>query len=355
MLRAIESRTGRVAMNRIIFVLALVLVAPAGTMAQAPFFQDKTIRIVAGYGAGSVDDAWTRMIGQYLGKYIPGNPGIVVQNMPGAGSMIAANYVYKVAKPDGLTLGGVRAGLYLDQLIGRKEVQFDWTKFTWLGSPTRAELIIYIRANTPYKTMHDVRKAAVPPKCGATGTSSPGYFLGSLLEETIGVKFNTLTGYKDGPEVDLAIEREEIHCRGISLETLFGREPLRGWHKSGFVRVLLQTGKKRDSKLPDVPTIWELMNEYKTPEAGKRLATIILAVGPLGRPYLSSPGLPPARAKLLQSAFNKVLTDPEFQTQAKERNLEIDPVSSGELETLAREVIAQPPDVIERMKRLLEK
>jgi len=121
------------------------------------------------------------MIAQYPVKYIPGNPNIVVQNMPGAGALIAANYVYKVAKPDGLTLGGIRAGLYFDQLVGRKEVQFDWPKFTWRGTPTQVEQIIYIRADTPYKTLDDVRKAAVPPKCGATGTASTGYFVGNLL------------------------------------------------------------------------------------------------------------------------------------------------------------------------------
>ena len=342
-------------MNKLFLVVALVFVSPAKALAQAPFYQDKTLRIVAGYGAGSVDDAWTRLIGRYLGKYIPGNPNIIVQNMPGAGAMIAANYVYTVAKPDGLTLGGIRAGLYFDQLVGRKEVQFDWTKFTWLGTPTQVEQIIYIRADTPYKTIDDVRKAAVPPKCGATGTASTGYYVGNLLEETLGAKFNTLTGYKDGPEVDLAVERGEIQCRGISLETLFGREPLLGWSKNGFVRVLVQTGKKRDPKLPDVPTIWELMNEHKTTDAGKRLATIILSVGAFGRPYVSSPGLPPERAKILQSAFRKTLTDPDFQAQAKERRLEIDPVGGEELGTLAREVMAQPAEVVERMKRLLEK
>jgi tripartite-type tricarboxylate transporter receptor subunit TctC len=342
-------------MNRIFLWLVLVFVSPVNALAQAPFYQDKTLRIIAGYGAGSVDDAWTRLIAQYLVKYIPGNPNIIVQNMPGAGAMIAANYVYKVAKPDGLTLGGIRAGLYFDQLVGRKEVQFDWPKFTWLGTPTQVEQIIYIRADTAYKTLDDVRKATVPPKCGATGTASTGYYVGNLLEETLGAKFNTLTGYKDGPEVDLAVERGEIQCRGISLETLFGREPLIGWSKNGFVRVLIQTGKKRDPKLPDVPTIWELMNEYKTTEAGKRLATVILAVGAFGRPYVSSPGLPPDRAKILQGAFKKTLTDPDFQAQARERKLDIDPVGGEELEVLARDVIAQPADVVERMKRLLDK
>ena len=342
-------------MNKFSLAFVLVLVSIAEVSAQAPFFQDKTIRIVAGYGAGSVDDAWTRMIARYLTNHIPGRPNIIVQNMPGAGAMIAANYVYKVAKPDGLTLGGIRAGLYFDQLVGRKEVQFDWPKFTWLGTPTQVEQIIYIRANSPYKSIADVRKATIPPKCGATGTSSTGYYTGNLIEETLGAKFQTLTGYKDGPEVDLAVEREEIHCRGISLETLFGREPLIGWFKNGFVRVLIQTGKKRDPRLPEVPTLWELMNQYKTPDVAKRLATIILAVGAFGRPYVSSPGLPSDRAKILKTAFTETLNDREFQAQARERKLDIEPVGGDELEALAREVIAQPPDVIERMKRLLEK
>jgi len=342
-------------MKRILFVLALVFVASVNASAQAPFYQDKTIRIVAGYGAGSVDDAWTRLIARYLAKHIPGNPNLIVQNMPGAGAMIAANYVYKIAKPDGLTLGGIRSGLYFDQLVGRQQVQFDWPKFTWLGSPTQVEQLIYIRANTPYKTIADVRKAAVPPKCGATGTSSTGYYTGNLLEETLGAKFQTLTGYKDGPDIELAVEREEVQCRGISIETLFGREPLIGWHKSGFVRVLIQTGKKRDPRLADVPTIWELMSEHKTPEAGIRLATIILAVGAFGRPYVSSPGLPPERAKIIQAAFKRTITDPDFQAQAKERRLEIDPVGGEELAALAREVLAQPKEVVERVRRLLEK
>ena len=342
-------------MNRFFLVLALVLVSPAAALAQATFYQGKTIKIVAGYGAGSVDDAWTRILARYLVKHIPGNPDIIVQNMPGAGAMIAANYVYKVAKPDGLTLGGIRGGLYFDQLAKRQQVQFDWPKFTWLGSPTQVEQIIYIRADSPYKNIDDVRKAAVPPKCGATGTSSTGYYLGNLLEETLGAKFNTLTGYKDGPEVELAVERGEVICRGISLETLYGREPLLSWSKNGYVRVLMQTGKKRDPRLPDVATIWELMNEHKTPEAGKRLAAIILAVGAFGRPYVSSPGLPPDRATILKDAFKKTLNDPDFQADAKERRLEIAPVHGEELEELARDVIAQPAEVVDRMKRLLEK
>lgn len=336
-----------------VLALSLVLFGSTHLHAQAHFYEGKTAKIIAGFGAGSVDDAWSRMLARYMGKHIAGTPNFIVQNMPGAGAMIAANYVYSVAKPDGLTLAGIRAGLYFDQLVRRKQVQFDWRKFTWLGSPSQPHQMIYIRANSPYKTIYDVRKAAEPPKCGASGTASTGHHLTALVEQAIGAKFNSITGYKDGPEVDLAVEREEIHCRGISLETGFAREPLIGWIKSGYVRVLIQTGKKRDPRLPDTPTIYELMDEFKTPESARRLATIMLAVAQFGRPYVSSPGLPPERAKILQSAFAKATSDPEFVAEAKRRQLELNPIFGDELSALAQEVIAQPTDVIERMKQIM--
>jgi len=340
-------------MKTMLLALSLVFFGAAQLHAQANFYEGKTAKIIAGFGAGSVDDAWSRMLARFMGKHIAGTPNFLVQNMPGAGAMIAANYTYSVAKPDGLTLAGIRAGLYFDQLVRRKQVQFDWRKFTWLGSPSQPHQMIYIRANSPYKTIHDVRKATEPPKCGATGTASTGHYLTALLEQTIGAKFISITGYRDGPEVDLAVEREEIHCRGISIETGFAREPLLGWLKSGYVRTLMQTGKKRDPRLPDAPTIYELMDEYKATESARRLATILLAVAQFGRPYVTSPGLPPERAKMLQNAFAKATSDPEFVAEAKRRQLELNPILGDDLTALAQEVIAQPAEIVERMKQIM--
>ncbi len=340
-------------MHRVVLALALILLLSPRLQAQAPFYQGKTIKFVAGYGAGSVDDMWARLVAQYMAKYIPGNPNIVVQNMAGASSVIAANYVYSVAKPDGLTLGGIRAGLYFDQLVGRKEVQFDWPKFVWLGSPTQSNLLLYMRASAPYKTIYDVRKASEPPKCGSTGTASASYIATSLLEETLGAKFNSITGYRDGPEIDLAVEKGEIHCRAVTHETFFAREPFLTWRKNSLVRVLVQTGTKRDPRIPEVPTIHELMNELKTSETSRRLATVILASGVFGRPMIATPGIQPDRVKMLQAAFMKALADSELLTEAKNRKLDVDPTEAKELEVLAREVMTQPPDVIERLKQVL--
>lgn len=146
-------------MKRLPLAVCLILIGVAPVFAQAPFYQGKTIRIVTGYPAGDVNDMWPRLIAQYMTKYIPGNPNFIVQNMPGASSMIAANYVYGVAKPDGLTLGWIAPALYFDQLVGRKEVQYDWSKYSFIGSPVQSEHQLYMRTDTPYKTIEDVRKA----------------------------------------------------------------------------------------------------------------------------------------------------------------------------------------------------
>ena len=160
-------------------------------------------------------------------------------------------------------------------------------------------------------------------------------------------------GYKGGSEQDLALERGEVQCRALSIPTFFAREPFTTWRKSNLVRVLIQTGRKRDPRAPNVPTIFELMDEYKTPESTRKLVTVVLASGDLGRPFVAPPALPLERVKILREAFTKTMNDPAFLAELKKKRLEADPVGGDELEPLAKEVIAQPPEVIERMKQLL--
>jgi tripartite-type tricarboxylate transporter receptor subunit TctC len=248
--------------------------------AQTPYYQGKTITIVVGTVAGDLYDLYARAIAVVMGKHIPGNPNLIVQNMPGAGHMIAANYIYNVAKPDGLTMGAINAGLYFEQLIGRPEAKFDWAQYSWIGNATKSPQVLYIRADSPYKTIDDVRSAKEPPKCGTTGMSNMGYFVPKLLEETVGAKFNVVAGYQGGNEVDLGVERGEIQCRSLSSEAYFSREPFFSWRKRGFTRELVQGGRSRDERMPTVPTIYELMDKYNTPESARRLATALLASGP---------------------------------------------------------------------------
>ena len=334
------------------FAASFIWVGPAS--AQTDFYKGKTITVYAGTTPGALYDQWSRLLAQYMGKHIPGNPAMIVQNMPGAGHMIAANYLYNRTKPDGLSLiGSIVPSLYFDQLIGRKEAQYDWAKFVWIGSPVSGEYQMYMRADTPYKTIEDVRNAKEPPRCGAQGTSDTAYYLPKLFEETIGTKFNLVQGYPGGPEIDLAVERGEIHCRAFTIEAFLSREPYHTWRKKGFVRNIIQTGKKRDAKLPETPTIWELMDKYRTPEASRRLATVVLAAGSLGRPMLGTPGIPPDRVKILRDAFDATMKDKEFLADLDKRQFDLDPASGAELEKIAKEIMNQPPEIIARLKKLL--
>jgi tripartite-type tricarboxylate transporter receptor subunit TctC len=322
--------------------------------AQEPYYKGKTIRLVVGSTPGGFYDRWARMFARYMPKYIAGNPEIVVQNMPGAGSLVAANYVYNVAKPDGLTLGMVQYNIYMDQLVGRKEVQFDVRKFVWIGSPVSETVLLYMRNDAPYKSIRDIVKAKEPPKCGSSGTVSTDYLLAKILEDSIGAKFSTVLGYQGGSEIDIAVEKGEVVCRAHNISAHFGREPFNSWHKKDFDRHIVQTGRKRDANLPDTPTIYQLFDEYKTPDESRRVAQVMLAGGELGRPMLVAPGTAPERTKILRDAYARALTDPELLAEAEKNKMDVDPSSGDELENLMKKVMDQPKNVIDRVKKMLE-
>ena len=336
----------------LLFVLALLWSDDA--TAQTPYFQDKTIRIIVGYPAGSAHDLWGRLIATQLNKHIPGSAATVVQNMPGAGSMTATNYVYNVAKPDGQTIVVNNAALYFEQLLKKKEVQYDWSKFTWVGSMTPTSVLLYMWAAAPYKTIHDVRTATVPPKCGATGTGNTSYYLPKLLEQAIGAKFQLVSGYEGGASIELAVERGEVQCRAFSVQTFFGREPFNTWRSKNLVRVLVQGGKKRDPRLPETPLLSELMDQYNTSEANRRLVIVMMGSGEFGSaPMLAPPGIPAEQVKILRAAFAKALTSPELMADAKKQGLDVELIHGDDLEALAKEVMNQPADVIASMKKVM--
>jgi hypothetical protein len=211
-----------------------------------------------------------------------------------------------------------------------------------------------MRSDAGFKSFDDMRNAKEPVRCGSTGTSGTDYMVSRLLEEIFPpLKIQSVLGYPGGPELDLAIERGEIFCRTFTIETFFAREPYISWKKNGFVFNPYQTGRKRDARLADVPTLYELMDRYKSPDSGRRLATVILANGALGRPIFTSPGTPPERVRTLREAYEKMLKDPVFLDDIKKKKFELEPISGAELEVIVKEVMSQPPEVIERLKKLL--
>ncbi len=336
-------------------LLAGQLLGAAVARAQTtPFYKDKTIRIIVGFTAGGLYDQYARILSRVMPKYIPGNPNIIVQNMPGAGSLTATNYVHSVAKPDGLTLGMPGSGIYLDQMLGRKEATFDVTKLAWLGSVDQRDLVLYMKADAPWKSMDDILKGGEAPKCGATGTSDLTTIMVNILEETLGAKFQNVRGYPGGVEIDLAIERGEIHCRGTGITTHFAREPYFPWHKNGFDRHIVQTGAKKDPRLPDAPTLVDLMDKKKTPDISRNVARVMLVSATLGRPLVGTPGIPPDRVKMLRDAYAKTFNDPEVMQEAKKSRLEITTLPGEEVETQIREVMKQPKEVVDRVKKLSE-
>ena len=340
-------------MRRVVFFLLLLVVWTSTVEAQTPFYQGKTVTIIVGTKAGDVYDLYPRLIAEFLPKYIPGNPNIIIQNVAGAAGLIATNQVYNIAKPDGLTLGAIYPALYFEQLAKRPEVKFDWSKFIWIGSTVSSNSLMYMRADTPYKSMDDIRTATTPPKCGATGVTSSAYYMPKLLEDAIGTKFDIVPGYVAGQDIDLAVERGEVQCRAFTVNAFFAREPFITWRKKNFVRVMYQTGSKRDPRLKDVVLFNELMDKYKTPEDVRRLAKVVVAADEFGRPIVFPPGVPADRVKIIRDAFNKTIHDPALLAEAEKRRLDIDPASGEELDTLAKEVMTAPPDVVEKVKKLI--
>jgi tripartite-type tricarboxylate transporter receptor subunit TctC len=323
--------------------------------AQENFYKGKTIRVVVGSNPGGFYDVWSRLIARHWGKHIPGNPDVIVQNMPGAGSLTATNYVYGVAKPDGLTVITPNNSIYIEQLVGRKEAQFDLRKFHWIGSASRESIIFYMRADTPFKSVADIVKAKQPPSCGGSGTTSSDYIVAKILELTLGAKINSVLGYQGGTETDTAVEKGEVVCRAHTLAAHFGREPFNSWHQKGFDRHLLQTGRKRDPRAAEAPTIYEVLDEFKVPNSSRRVVQAMLSGGEFGRPMIVTPGTPMDRVKILREAYAKVLKDPALLDEAKAGKMEIDYAPGEELEALVKEVLDQPPEVIDQAKKILGK
>jgi len=336
----------------IFFAAVFSLAAAQVSQAQESFYQGKQISIIVGLSTGGGYDRAARLLARYMGKYIPGNPDLLVQNMPGAGSVTAANYVWGVAKPDGLTLLAPHNNVYLSQLSGQKEVQFDLPKFQWIGSLENDDMMLFGRADAPFKSVGDIIRSKEPPKCGSTGVGSSDYVMSKILDETIGAKVTHVTGYPGSSEIAIALERGEVACMGLTISTFYGREPFLTWLKTKFVRFLAQSGHKRSPRVADAPTIYELMDEYKTSATKRRVAEAMLQGGEWARALMAPPGTPADRVAILRAAYEKALKDPDLLAEGKKLRIEITLTPGEELQKMAKEVMTQPTEVIEQIKKL---
>jgi tripartite-type tricarboxylate transporter receptor subunit TctC len=321
----------------------VILALNATAAGAASYYEGKTLTIVVGYKPGGGYDRYARLVGKYLPKYIPGNPNIVVQNMPGANSIIAANYVYSVAKPDGLTIATFNNGLVIGQLTKVEGVRFDLTKMSWLGSVASDVAVLAMRSDLPYKTVEELRKAKNPVVIGATGPGSSTYDFPALLKEFAGFNFKIVSGYSSSADVMLAIERKEVVGRAGSYASILP------FIERGVVRPMVRT-RVRTPEVEKLPVDEDLATTPK----GKTIMAIRSTPELIYRPYASSPGAPAEAMKILREAFAKVTSDKELLAEAKKSKLPVDYVPHDEALKIVKEVLAQPPELVQEISKYIK-
>jgi tripartite-type tricarboxylate transporter receptor subunit TctC len=321
-------------------LLGACLAAPAAQADPvADFYRGRTVQLVIGYSTGGGYDTYARALARYLGKHIPGNPTIVPQNMPGAGSLKAMNFLYAVAPKDGSTFGTIGRGIPLEPLLGGEGARFDPNKMNWIGSITNEVSICMSWHTSPIRSFDDLmtRELVV----GSTGSGSDTEILPTAARAILGAKFKIVAGYPGGADVLLAIERGEVAGRcGWSWSSVAATRP--SWIKEDKMHILFQVGLERHHDLPDVPLILELAKTDQQRAALK----LIFSQQLLARPFVAPPGVPAERVAALRQAFDETMTDPDFAAEARRIELEVNPIGGAPLQALLAEVYASPPDVV---------
>ncbi|OLC31352.1 MAG: hypothetical protein AUH81_18280 [Candidatus Rokubacteria bacterium 13_1_40CM_4_69_5] len=338
-------------MTRLIAVIVGLGLLPyaALAVAQEPFYRGKTVRIVVGFSAGGGFDTYSRTLARHMARHIPGNPTVIVENMPGAGSLISANYLYKIAKPDGLTIGHFIGGLLLGQVLGQKGIEFDARKFEYIGAPVNEHPVCALTKASGITSLEKWMAASAPVKMGgvAPGASNPDNVT-RAIKAALGLPIQVVTGYKGTAEIRLAAEGGEV------VGACWGWGSLRAtWRKgldAGEVQVILQVTPKSHPDLPGVPLA---INFAKTEEARRLLEVAVHNDSLLVRTYTLPPGTPKDRLQLLRKAFQETLRDPAFLADAEKTKLEIVPVTGEEIERTIQSLFKLEPALIAKLRAVL--
>ncbi|HET7700052.1 MAG TPA: tripartite tricarboxylate transporter substrate-binding protein [Candidatus Limnocylindria bacterium] len=312
----------------------------------AAFYQGKTVRIIIGYSAGGGYDTYARTLAAHIGNHIPGKPTVIVENMPGAGSMKALNYIYSAAPKDGTVFGTFGRGLPEAELRGEEGVGYKSRELNWLGSMNEEVSVCVVRSDTPIKTFEDAQKQTVT--VGATGPDDDTGFFPRVLNALAGTKFELKTGYPGGSDVLLGVERGEVMGRcGWSWSSVVSTK--KQWIDTNYVRILTQMSL---NKHPDIPKEVPLATEFVKNADDKQLLEVIFARQAIGRPYAAPPGIPAERAKALQDAFEKTMKDPAFLADANKAKQEINPKNAAETKTIIEKILGTPPALVAKLKQI---
>jgi len=341
----------RGSLRRLTSAMALAIVALSSEASSDPIedvYKGKTVRVVIGYGEGGGYDLYGRLAAQHLGRMIPGKPTVIAQNMPGAGSKIAARHIYAAAPKDGTYIGIVSQAIANDALIeGAVTKDFDVTRFAWLGRITSNVDLGVTLHGSAVKSLDDAQMREVVIGGLAAGTNS--VMVPRLLNAVAGTKFKVIQGYKGSAEVTLAAERGEVDAiAAIGLPGIKSTRP--DWLGEKRMNVLYQVALKRHPDLPNAPALGEL---GKTPE-GNKILRFIASSSEVGRSLFVAPDVPPERLAALRKAFLAMIDDPEFKADTERRRIEIDPLPPEKLAEIIQETMATPKEIVERVKQAME-
>lgn len=334
------------------FVATLALVAVlagAGTpRAKADevedFYRGKVVNVVIAFSAGGGYDLYARLLAKHMGKYIPGNPTLVPQNMPGAGTLKATKYLYAVAPRDGTYIGIFSRSMPLAPVLGLQGADFDATKFNWLGSVTKDTITCVSWRTSKIQTWADAMKSEY--RVGGEGKGSDPDLFATLIKGTLGAKAKLITGFPGTADIVLAMERGELDglC-GISYSTLKARHA--AWLENKDINVIVQAALEKDPGLPNVPMMMDLAKD----DQQRQVLRLILAAQEMARPFVAPPEVPKARADALRKAFEETMKDPDFLAEAKRLTLDVDPMSGEEIEKLLVELYKTPKDIAAQATR----
>ena len=327
---------------------AIWLVAAAPASAQ-DFYKGKSIRLIVGASAGGGYDTYSRTIARHMGKHVPGNPVFVVENMPGAGFLISANYMYKIAKADGLTMGHFSGGLFLQQLLGKPGIEFDANKFEFIGVPAQDSSVFGIARSTGITSFEQWLASKTPIKLGGVGPGSITDDIPKVLAATIGLPMQLVTGYKGTADIRLAFAGGEIQGVCNSWESFKST-----WSKELAAKELVIVAQALPKPHPELTHIPLTINFAKTDEARKLIRALVHTAGPTARPYVLPPGTPKDRLEILRKAFVDTLKDPEFLAEAKKANLDVNPLDGQELERAVKDLFNLDPALVAKAKEMLK-
>lgn len=342
-------------MNKKYFFITVVLIflslIISGIASAAPNYEGKTIRIIVGYSAGGGYDTYARVISRHMGKHIPGKPTLIVENMTGAGSLISANYMYKIAKPDGLTIGHFNGGLFFNQLFQEPGIEFDARKFVYLGAAVKEEPAFAFSRKSGITSMEKWVASKTPVKMGGVtvGAYTPDNVI-RLVRAALGLPIQLVSGYKGTADVRLAVEQGEL--AGTSWGWASMKSTWRKSLESGDVTVILQGVEE---PFPDLPKVPLAIKYAKTEDARQLIEVGIHSPSIFARPFVLPPGTPKEETQLLIKAFGETLKDKEFLAEAGKAKLDIEPVSVLQLEKAVASIFKLNSAVVARLKDILFK